>query len=290
MWVGKSCEVSSREFNAMRSSSRLGAAALCGLTVLTFGGGQADAGPVFAGTGLNPSPYTSVLNGIPGVTGALDSTAADFYSSANLTGTVGKDVSILGPTFKSYCVDLFQAAVPRNVDLANVILTSTTSYADAAGLNRNLAAGGWIVENYGVILGQINTSAAWKALEAAAGVNPANVTYLEQVAVTQTAVWEKVYPVTSASISGSEGGTTNADANALLTHLLAISSGKTAPIGFIDYPLPAIPGGFKNQDQIAPVGPNGIPLEVIPEPSSVALLGLGALGVAGYCWKRRKHA
>jgi hypothetical protein len=268
---------------------RLGTVALCGLAFMTFVSSPAAAGEIlYAGTTFNASPYTSVLNGIPGKTGAIDSTATDFFSALSSTGTVGKDMSTLGPIFKTYCVDLFQADVQRTVDLANVSVTATATNTDASGLNRNLGAGGWVVDNYGVTLATINTSPAWAALEAAAGVNPANVTYLEQVAVTQTAVWERVYGATSSSISGSEGGTTNADANALLTHLLALSSGQTAPIGFIDYPLPAIPGGFNNQDQLAP--PSFIPNVPIPEPSSVALLGLGVLGVAGYCWKRRNRA
>jgi hypothetical protein len=66
----------------------------------------------------------------------------------------------------------------------------------------------------------------------------------------------------------------------LLTQLLALSGSNTAKVGFIDYPLPAIPGGFNNQDQIA---------SFVPEPSSWALLGLGVLGVLGYAWRRRKR-
>jgi hypothetical protein len=85
---------------------------------------------------------------------------------------------------------------------SSVSTTATTSNADGSGLIRNIGAGGWIVDNFGVQLGVVNNSAAWAALEAAAGVNPANVTYLEQVAVLQTAILAKVYGATSASISG----------------------------------------------------------------------------------------
>jgi hypothetical protein len=196
---------------------------------------------------------------------------------------VGADIGTLGAPIKSYCVDLLQAVDRNVVDLAIVSNTATTSNPDGSGLNRNIGAAGWIVDNYGVKLGVINTSAAWTSLEAGAGVIPANVTYLEQVAVLQTAIWVKAYGPTSASISGSEGGTTNADANALLTFLLALSDSHTATVGFIDYPLPAIPGGFNNQDQVF------FQTASIPEPSSLALLDLGALGVLGYTWKRRKR-
>lgn len=267
----------------MRYSFRLGAAALCGFALLASGGRNASANIVFAGTGFNASPYTSVLNGIPGAGGTVDQPASDYFSAMSTTGSVGADISTLGATNKSYAIDLFQAVDRNVVDLANVSATATTSYPDASGLNRNIGAAGWIVDNYGVKLGVINTSAAWSALEAAAGVNPANVTYLEQVAVLQTAIWTKGYGATSASISGSEGGTTNPDANSLLTQLLALSGGETLPVGFIDYPLPAITGGVNNQDQVF------FQTSSVPEPSPLALLGPGALVVLGYTWKRRKR-
>jgi hypothetical protein len=253
------------------------------LALLALGGRNASAGTVFAGTGFNSSPYTSVLNGIPGAVSPEDQPASDFFSAMNSAGAVGADISTLGTRFKSYCIDLFQAVDKNVVDLANVSATATTSYPDASALNRNIGAAGWIVDNYGVQLGVINTSPAWASLEAAAGVNPANVTYLEQVAVLQTAIWAKAYGPTSASISGSEGGTTNADANALLTQLLALSGSNTATVGFIDYPIPAIAGGFNNQDQVF------FQTFSVPEPSSQALLALGALGVLGYTWQRRKR-
>lgn len=241
---------------------------------------------IFAATGFNESPYTSVLNGIPGAGGTQDQPASDYFSAVSNTGTVGGNIGTLGPEFKSYAVDLFQALDKNVVDLANVSSTATTSNTDGSGFNRNLGAAGWIVDNYGVRLGAINTSGAWFSLEAAAGVNPTNVTYLEQVAVLQTAIWAKTCGATSASISGSEGGTTNADANALLTQLLALSDSNTATVGFIDYPPPAITGGFNNQDQVGQFTPSA----TVPEPSSLALLVSGCgLGFLGYSWKRRKR-
>jgi PEP-CTERM motif len=268
----------------MRNSFRLGPAALCGFALLAFGGRQASAGEVYAATGFNASPYTSVLNGIPGAASAVDSSASDFFSAAGTTGTVGGDIGTLGSSFKTYSVDLFQTLDKNVVDLANVSTTATTSNTDGSGFNRDLGAAGWIVGNYGVQLGVINTGASWASLEALAGVNPANVTYLEQVAVLQTAIWAKAYGATSAEISGSEGGSTNADANSMLTQLLALSGSNTAAVGFIDYPPPAITGGFNNMDQVGQ-----IQVSSVPEPSSAALLGLAALGVLGYRWKRRER-
>ena len=272
----------------MKSPFRLAVAAVGGLALLANCGRPASAGDMYAATGFNASPYTSILNGIPGANGEQQSSAADFFSAVSTTGTVGADISSLGATFKSYCVDLFQADVQKVVDLANVSTTVATTNTDGSGFHRNLGAAGWVVDNYGVTLGVINTDAAWKNLEALAGVNPANVTYLEQVAVTQTAVWDKAYGATSASIAGSEGGSTNVDANSLLTQLLALAGGNIAPVGFIDYPVPAIPGAFNNQDQLTDAR-HVPPFVVVPEPASVALLGLGVLGVVGYGWKRRKR-
>jgi hypothetical protein len=240
---------------------------------------------MFAGSSFNSSPYTSILNGIPGDPNNPDQQpAVDFFSSKASSGSVGADMGTLGPEFKSYCVDLFQAVDKNVVNLADVSETAAT-VPDGAGLPRNIGAAGWIVNNFGVQLGLINMSPAWASLEAAAGVNPANVTYLEQVAVLQTAVWAKSYGAASSSISGSEGGSTNADANALLTQLLALSDNNTAAVGFINYPLPAITGGFNDQDQLFQfIGSR------IPEPSSWVLLGLGALGVLGASCKRYMRA
>jgi hypothetical protein len=84
---------------------------------------------MFAGTGVNLSPYTSVLNGIPGAGGTQQQPASDYFSAVNTTGAVGSNISTLGPAFKSYAVDLFQGLDRSVVDLANVSSTATTSYA-----------------------------------------------------------------------------------------------------------------------------------------------------------------
>ncbi len=125
----------------MRNSFRLGAAALCGLALLALGGRNASADVMFAGTGFNNSPYTSVLNGIPGAGGTQEQLASDYFSAVSTTGSVGADISTLDATIKSYAIDLFQAVDKNVIDLANVNTTATTSNTDASGLDRNIGAG-----------------------------------------------------------------------------------------------------------------------------------------------------
>jgi hypothetical protein len=69
--------------------------------------------------------------------------------------------------------------------------------------------------------------------------------------------------------------------------------GSTPPKG---YPSPpAFPsGGFFVQGRFMETGPNAMhtpdPATGAPEPASMTLFGLGALGMAGYAWRRRQRA
>ena len=262
----------------MKFPSRLSAAILFGLALLATNAQQAAADVLYAGTAYTASNYFAKLDGIPGTTGEVDSQTASFYSQVSSSTFTFGTSSI--PTFQTYCVDLFQPINSATVETANVSIYSGLS-TDGSNFSRNIGAAGWVVDNYGTVLNTLNTSAAWSALYTAAGLTSAQIATIgfnEQNAIVQTAVWATAYGATSASIGG--GGTENATLDLVLNALLTAASGKTEGVGFINFPPPNIGNnGSKNQDML---------YSVTPEPSSMAIAALGALGFLGYGWKRRQ--
>ncbi|MFO0846300.1 MAG: PEP-CTERM sorting domain-containing protein [Gemmataceae bacterium] len=49
-----------------------------------------------------------------------------------------------------------------------------------------------------------------------------------------------------------------------------------------------ITGGFGNIDDVAPLVGLGAPPNAVPEPGSLTMLGIGALGALGFTWRRRR--
>jgi hypothetical protein len=266
----------------MRNSLRLSAAVLCGLALVasnprTVAADTYAATEVTSGTG-----YYSNLFGIQdgNKTVNLTEDADAFDSRVGSAGTIGAALSSLpGPSFATYCVDLFTNISSGTVDITNFVGTTTdTANVDSIGDPRNLAGAGWVVDNYD----PNGTPTAWSALFAAAGISGNDIGTNEKIAIVQTAVWAIAYHATSATITSNGYGTNATDANLVLQALLAASAGQSEAVGFINYPPPA------NPDDLSAPNDQDMLYAAIPEPSSFAIAGLGALALLGYGWRRCK--
>lgn len=256
-------------------------AALLSVVVLLGGGALASANPMFAASRAAGTGYTANLTGINGVVGQnASSSAAAFFTKVGSTGTVGASYgSFAPPEYRSFCIDLAEFN-NSNVDLANVSITAASPVNDSDGRARNLGAAGWIVNTFALYKSTGFNNNAWAGLFVAAGLTAGQIALVDnnmKAAIMQTAVWAKGYSVNGASITG---GANPGIANTLLAKMLALSTGNSSAAEFIDYPPPAIAGGFDNQDM----------LRAVPEPSSLAIAGLGALAFAGYGWRRRRKS
>ena len=100
----------------------------------------------------------------------------------------------MNPTAEAPAVDVIIPALDAERDIETLWLHARLARAHDVRRQWTEAAG------HAAAVWLLDDDPAWASLEAAAGVNPANVTYLEQVAVLQTAIWVKVYGATSASI------------------------------------------------------------------------------------------
>jgi PEP-CTERM motif-containing protein len=277
----KSSDLLTRRVINMKHPLRMSAAILCGLALLATNTRQAAADILYSGTAYEGTIlYTATMNGLEGVSGSnTSSEAASFYSQMSPSSFSFGTSSL--PAFQTYCVDLFQTNQYRVVEQAAVSTFGGMS-TDGSGYARNIGAAGWVVQNYGETLNTLNTSAAWTALYSAAGLTGAQIAtigYAEQNAIVQAAVWGTAYDANSTTISGN--GSEGAIVNKVLQALLTAASGQSSLVGFINYPPnQGATSGTYNQDMLY--------VAAVPEPSTLAIAGLGALGLLGYGWKRRK--
>jgi hypothetical protein len=177
-------------------------------------------------------------------------------------------------TFRTFCCDLTTALNSGGPYYVPVAVTTTDAYKDAQGNTRDIGAAGWVVNNY--------ASASNDALGALIGKGPGVVTSAEANTALQMAVWKAAYndgnndvTATHASDPTSTIWFTGADSIAfsIANAILHNRNGQTSAVGFIRYEP-------NSQDM----------LFAVPEPSALAIAGLGALGFLGYGWRRRKRA
>jgi hypothetical protein len=268
----------------MRVFTRIGTAALCGLVLLATLSREAAADIQHAASRAVTTSYTGRLWNDAGKTSVFTSSnAAHFFSKINNTsvGNVGDSYASFtngtGPVeFRTFCVDLATVIV-TTVNQADVIITNDPSNDEPAylGVNRNIGAAGVVVNTYAAYNSTGFNNAAWSALATAAGTDLVGIGDDEKAAILQTAVWAKAYGK-FASITG--GGAEITKMNLLLDTMLALATGSQY-VGFINYPpADALPSASPlSQDM----------LFAVPEPGSISIAALGALGFLGYGIRRR---
>jgi hypothetical protein len=250
---------------------RSSATALCACALIALSAGVASADLKYAATQGSGGSYTStIVNG----SGTLYNGATGVFSSKiSDTGNIGDNWSTLpGPAFQTFCVDIGHTNLSEVVDVANV-----STFGGIASDNRDIGAAGYIVQTYADF-----GSAAWSSIIGSlslTGVQLALINDSMKTAVVQTLVWAKAYGGVATSTVNNGNGAIQTVAQLLYGAIATESSGKTALVGFINYPPPSlgINGEKVNQDM----------LFAVPEPGSFAIAGFGALGFLAFGIRRR---
>ncbi|AMV37480.1 PEP-CTERM sorting domain-containing protein [Planctomyces sp. SH-PL62] len=244
-----------------------------------------------AATRAESTSYTisvSGVNGKPGASRTGSAGLAAYYSKISDSSQNGYN-SAYGATgahsgeIRTFCVDLRQEmnGNPTKFDYATVSNTSASALPDAQSpeWTRDLGRVGWLVANYSA--GLVGGGFGWTG-SALAGLNDE-----QRTAALQGAITVAEYGATGFSITGGSTANNTLVKNAI-TALVAASLGQSTLVGFIDYSIQAngSTAGFKNQDQAFAVP--GSNVAAVPEPSTFAIAGLGALAFMGYGLRRRQ--
>jgi len=198
-----------------------------------------------------------------GTTGEQFSTT--FYGSGTSAGTAGT-------AFRTFCVDLSSYLQTGTYNVPVTITSGTNT--DYLGNAQNIGAAGWVVNTYG---NYTNTQ-----LGVVGGVT--GVTGAQANTALQMAVWEAAYDPTATQVNNSLNslyftGSAGTDWNnevAIANAILAARGSQTSAVGFIQYETYG--GTQYSQDMIF----------AVPEPSALAIAGLGMLGFVGYGLRRKR--
>jgi len=160
------------------------------------------------------------------------------------------------PGIALYCIDLTHENALNdtyNVNLFNPTFSTTSTYADAA----NRVA--WAMENAG--------------------------STADERGATQLFIWSTIGPAFQV-ISFNGDATLQTDYTALLS-----LTGYNPNLNYVPGAtfLGAVHDGDLHQD-LAYGSPEFTPQSIVPEPSTMVIAGLGALGFIGYGWRRRRRS
>ncbi|AMV37481.1 PEP-CTERM sorting domain-containing protein [Planctomyces sp. SH-PL62] len=270
-------------------SLRIGFLPLIALSLITSTGPPTRAAQV-AATRASNTGYKISLFGINGkvLQNATGVNLAQYYSKISDSSQNGYN-SAYGATgagsgeFRTFNIDIRESLTSK-FDYATVSNTSASALGDDHGgfltpeYDRDMGKVGWLLANFsaGLVGG-----AGWT------GTILGTLSEIQRAAALQAAVLAGGYGVNSFLIGGGTG-LENLHVQLAVNALLDAAQGKSALAGFIDY-RPQGNGstaGFRNQDQAFAVP--GSSVAAVPEPSTFAIAGLGALAFMGYGLRRRQ--
>jgi len=261
-----------------------------GLAVLVTVIGNSSARAQLTGYTTGASP-TVTLDATSGTGGSLATIQSLSNEDAVYTTYISNNGGVTYGQYASYCVDLVHYTTSaKPLTLPTQGLNWTPGYTDVQAVSSSsFAQAAYIANNYQTLLG---VSGALTS---------------EQHAAVQDAIWATEYGGATSSIgltyslgtltdtSGigaskrtitlSSGGQSLTDANSILTAWFALGA-PTASATWVEY---GPPGSQTAQYQLIPSS-TIIIQSAVPEPSTMAIAGLGALGFIGYSLRRRKSA
>jgi|GEM_PF-3187619 len=225
-------------------------------------------------------------------------------SNGQYAGTFSVTDLTLNKTFTAYCADTTDEVSFGTTTFKGALTTGgmPNNVLTGAPQNLNIWAGGNTVYtdvgnrlNYlltqlmGPSLGTL-TNAESAALQA--GIWQAEGNYVVANGITDTLAKDVVAVLTGNTFSGGLTGWAALDAlnTASTVYHAATNYASSSEILVVPISTGNSTGNPLEYQVLVGITPGEIITSVVPEPSSMAIAALGALGMIGYGWKRRKHA